>query len=43
VENEHEYLNAWVAHVWRFEGDKAVFFEGYAKRDAALKAVGLTA
>jgi hypothetical protein len=42
VENEDEYLSAWPAHVWRFDGDKAVFFEGYAKREAALKAVGLT-
>jgi ketosteroid isomerase-like protein len=42
VEKEGEYLNAWPAHVWRFNGDKAVFFEGYVNRTAALKAVGLT-
>ena len=42
VEKDDEYLSVWSAHVWRFDGDKAVFFEGYAKREAALKAVGLT-
>jgi ketosteroid isomerase-like protein len=42
VEEEGEYLDAWPAHVWRFDRDKAVFFEGYAKRGRALKAVGLT-
>ncbi len=42
VEREGEYLNAWPAHVWRFNGSKAVFFEGYVNRAAALKAVGLT-
>jgi ketosteroid isomerase-like protein len=42
VEKEGEYLNAWPAHVWRFNGDKAVFFEGYVDRAGALKAVGLT-
>jgi ketosteroid isomerase-like protein len=42
VEKEGEYLNAWPAHVWRFNGDKAVFFEGYVNRAAALKAVGPT-
>jgi hypothetical protein len=39
---EGEYLNAWPAHVWRFEGDKAMFFEGHVNRAEALKAVGLT-
>lgn len=39
---EGEYLNAWPAHVWRFDGDKAVFFEGHVNREAALKAAGLT-
>jgi hypothetical protein len=28
--------------VWRFNGNKAVFFEAYVNRAAALKAVGLT-
>jgi ketosteroid isomerase-like protein len=42
VEKEDEYLRAWPAHVWRFDGNKAVFFEGYVNRAAALKAVGLT-
>ena len=42
VEKQGEYLNAWPAHVWRFDGNKAVFFEGYVNRAAALKAVGLT-
>jgi hypothetical protein len=42
VEKEGEYLNAWPAHVWRFNGNMAVFFEGYVNRAAALKAVGLT-
>jgi ketosteroid isomerase-like protein len=42
VEKEDEYVDAWPAHVWRFDGNKAVFFEGYLNRAAALKAVGLT-
>ena len=42
VEKEGEYLNAWPAHVWRFNEDKAVFFEGYLNRGAAMKAAGLT-
>ena len=42
VEKEGEYLRAWPAHVWRFNGDKAVFFEGYVNHAAAVKAVGLT-
>jgi ketosteroid isomerase-like protein len=42
VEKEGGYLRAWPAHVWRFNGNKAVFFEGYVNRAAALKAVGLT-
>jgi hypothetical protein len=41
VEEEGEYLTAWPAHVWRFNGNKAAFFEGHVNRAAALKAVGL--
>jgi ketosteroid isomerase-like protein len=42
VEKEGDYLKAWPAHVWRFDGNKAVFFEGYVDRAGALKAVGLS-